>query len=310
MDGVFDLVMGVIDRSVMVLGPILLLGGWSLVLFVSFVFFREPFFSMQTDGVAVMLIGNLFGLWLLFNIMFNWYMGFKTDPGRAPLVLSKPNHGEEEENAFCQKCDCVKPTKAHHCHVCKRCVLGFDHHCPWFNNCIGFFNYRYFISTLFYLLVGCLYVFLLAVGKLGVHNRRREAPQAFFVLVLSLSVSFAVGVLLAWHLYLVLSGQATIDFYQRRMERDDTSAARATLLRRKRKKMSVFYWMCLRQKPALPRNDFDLGPERNWERVFGTKSVIRSLLPSFRPPAGDGVHWQTCKSLISRPALSNDVNMV
>lgn len=28
------------------------------------------------------------------------------------------------------------------------CVLKMDHHCPWVNNCIGFYNYKYFISLI------------------------------------------------------------------------------------------------------------------------------------------------------------------
>lgn len=289
----FELLLSGIDKSVLLLGPVLLLGGWSLVLYVAYIFFTTPFFSPQQHGDAlwVVFVCDAFGIWLLFNIFFNWYMGFKTDPGRVPRRTTQNDLLET-----CQKCDAIKPTKAHHCHVCKRCILGYDHHCPWFHNCIGFFNYRYFVCTLIYLFVGCLYCFSVAFFKLGAYKRKRD--PAFFVLVLSFSVGLAVGVLLFWHLYLVLSGQSTIDFYQRRMDRDDPSAARANLIRRKRSKVSVFYWMCLRKKPALPRNDFDLGPQKNWERVFGTKSLFKSLLPSIRPPKGDGVHWQTCKSLL------------
>uniref|UniRef100_A0A914W6M9 Palmitoyltransferase n=1 Tax=Plectus sambesii TaxID=2011161 RepID=A0A914W6M9_9BILA len=31
---------------------------------------------------------------------------------------------------FCEKCQCVKPDRCHHCSVCGQCVLKFDHHCP------------------------------------------------------------------------------------------------------------------------------------------------------------------------------------
>ena len=40
------------------------------------------------------------------------------------------------EARFCQKCDRHKPPRAHHCRVCKHCVLRMDHHCPWINNCV------------------------------------------------------------------------------------------------------------------------------------------------------------------------------
>lgn len=59
---------------------------------------------------------------------------------------------------FCEKCQLIKPDRAHHCSVCGTCVLKMDHHCPWVNNCVGFHNYKFFMLFLAYALLYCMFI--------------------------------------------------------------------------------------------------------------------------------------------------------
>ncbi|GAB1600488.1 palmitoyltransferase ZDHHC16-like [Argonauta hians] len=91
-----------------------------------------------------------FGNWLLVNTIFNYVMGFRTNPGRPPQVVP-------EVVSICKRCIAPKPPRAHHCSICRHCILRMDHHCPWLNNCVGFYNHRYFFLYMVYMMCGCLY---------------------------------------------------------------------------------------------------------------------------------------------------------
>jgi palmitoyltransferase len=132
---------------------------------------------------------------------------------------------------FCRHCRCIKPPRAHHDSVSGKCVFEMDHYCPWMNNCVGYYNYRYFVLFLSYLFLGCCYIVIVTnsqVLKLNAIERLRD----YVTLSLSLchrnqlvhgavtledivlltwtvgfSASLAVGILLGWHIFLIVTNQ-------------------------------------------------------------------------------------------------------
>lgn len=61
----------------------------------------------------------------------------------------------------CFKCHQYKPPRCHHCRICRRCVLRYDHHCPWIGNCVGHGNVAYFNRFLIFTPVALMYALAL-----------------------------------------------------------------------------------------------------------------------------------------------------
>ncbi|KAJ0088647.1 hypothetical protein Patl1_31843 [Pistacia atlantica] len=122
---------------------------------------------------------------------------------------------------YCQKCSHYKPPRAHHCRVCKRCVLRMDHHCIWISNCVGHANYKVFFVFLLYAVVACIYSLVLLVGSLSTDPLKDEQQsggsfRTAYVIsgLLLVPLSVALSVLLGWHIYLILQNKTTIEHHE------------------------------------------------------------------------------------------------
>ncbi|KQS70318.1 palmitoyltransferase ZDHHC15B isoform X2 [Drosophila erecta] len=130
---------------------------------------------------------------------------------------------------FCEKCKIIKPDRAHHCSVCSCCVLKMDHHCPWVNNCVNFYNYKYFVLFLGYALVYCLYVAFTSLhdfvefwkydnnGYSAQGQLNASGMGRFHILFLFfIAIMFAISLvsLFGYHIYLVLVNRTTLESFR------------------------------------------------------------------------------------------------
>lgn len=227
-----------------------------------------------------------FGYYILIQILFNYYCAWSTEPGYTNRI--EPN----QVTKYCRKCEYQKPERAHHCSICKQCVLMMDHHCPWINNCVGHRNHRYFFLFCFWTTFGAVYVVLFTFDIMfyltipgtrfarfcnyfytsGIYelsiNTQRYLTGLFY---LCTTVTLALGGLTTFHIFLISTGQTSIERVQRR-------TLQAT------------------------QENYNMGFITNWNIFFNIWTVkeffIRFILPSRHLPYGDGIQWRKNPSVI------------
>lgn len=265
---------------VQLLGPLLILTATVLISFVIYTYFAYLLPLVAPSGVGHYLHLVIAGV-LIVNIAFNYYSVVTTPPGFPPdreevdgeevaalRSAPAPRRGEGWAR-WCRRCDNLKPERAHHCHVCGTCVLRMDHHCPWISNCVGYANHRFFFLFVYWLWLGCGYVALLASGP-AFFAPAGSSTHYFIHLsfLLTISILFSLGILLGWHIYLVLTGQTTIEFMYNKLQARDA------------KRRGVSY-----------RNPFDLGWRKNFLLFFGVRQWWLFALPNRALPPGNGVSY-------------------
>jgi palmitoyltransferase len=204
-------------------------------------------------------------------------------PVRRWLIMGPHEWG------FCDASNEPKPPRAHYDQVTRQLVLNMDHYCPWMFNTVGYFNYRYFCNFLVFTLMGMAYgAFITWNPFWALHGNEfreqvrlskeqhsnttlhlldyvptpNERQAIAFSFILCLSVGIAVMMLGGMHLYLLLTGQTTIELHG--------NCANRRRARRLRKKF---------------HNPYDLGMKRNFQQVYGTGNPLWAvLIPSRRQP--------------------------
>lgn len=196
---------------------------------------------------------------------------------------------------YCEKCNCIKPDRCHHCSVCGICVLRMDHHCPWINNCVSFANHKYFVLFLGYRFALCLFVgattlpYFFAFWNTPFPNPHPSVPSnstdssanskphdfnipfsakfhILFLFFVSFMLMFGVLSLFCYHMHLVFNNRSTLESF----------------------------------RPPLmtygpDKNAYNLGRRENMKQIFGKKKLLW-LLPIFTTE-GSGLSFDQRRQL-------------
>eukprot|EP01088_Endostelium_zonatum_P003300 TRINITY_DN14509_c0_g1_i1.p1 TRINITY_DN14509_c0_g1~~TRINITY_DN14509_c0_g1_i1.p1 ORF type:complete len:337 (-),score=35.22 TRINITY_DN14509_c0_g1_i1:27-1037(-) len=280
------------EMLIRMVGPLFVLFAWTMLSCVVYVFWNGILQYHTPLWTPYGFFHIAIDLFLIQGVFFNYFMCVFTPPGSPPepqteeeiKTINDLEHEKTPERGkgfskYCKPCRTIKPRRAHHCHVCGRCVLKMDHHCPWISNCVGHNNHRYFFLFLFYMFTGAIYAAIMTIGPfrdssyfnnmtfLGVSGK----ATIIFLFVMSVALLIAVSFMFFWHLYLVATSQTTIEFYFNKFK-----AAEARM----------------RGEPDFV-NPYDLGLRKNWEFFFGKgRNIYLSwMAPSWSAPPGDGVTY-------------------
>jgi palmitoyltransferase len=149
-----------------------------------------------------------------------------------------------------------------------------DHHCPWINNCIGFYNRKYFIQMVFYL--NCTLIFVICSNFMFVYDivsKYLLVKKIIFNLDFFFKMCYVVFYLMdilmevilfqffKFHIKLILENKTTIE--------------------------------TLEHKGKEFNSKFDRGKWENWIEVMGINKYLWffPLKYYYGKPKGNGIDW-------------------
>ncbi|KAI5119969.1 hypothetical protein M0805_004348 [Coniferiporia weirii] len=183
----------------------------------------------------------------------------------------------------CKRCGQMRPERAHHCRICNRCVLKYDHHCPvrllGINQCVGIYNERHFVLFMAYLVLSTFCFSILGYEKIWEamgfsYTWTHWTPEILFSLIYILCVvlCLAVGAMLSWHLWSICSGETSVENHDH-----------------------DFYRKFAKDRGQTFENSYDLGKLKNLKLFFNLGEdgypYTSLLLPLRVMPYTDGSSW-------------------
>eukprot|EP01128_Nolandella_sp_AFSM9_P007626 TRINITY_DN422_c4_g1_i1.p1 TRINITY_DN422_c4_g1~~TRINITY_DN422_c4_g1_i1.p1 ORF type:complete len:306 (-),score=35.19 TRINITY_DN422_c4_g1_i1:128-961(-) len=250
------------------------LGIISLVVYILLAFFLIDTYLWTTFALfthpTLLYFLNLLGVLALSSL----YQSHRANPGYLldedwdsnlpPSAMS--------EWGLCSRCKLTTPARAFHCYQIEKCILRYDHHCPYADAPIGFFNYKYYLLLLTY---GCLstalimFLCLITVFVYLIHHG--VSWEAFYAIPLT-----------TWPLLLatmaVLGGLVPLTQFHVNLVRLNLSTK------------EYFVWKRENDQKEPETSKWDLGFLENLKQVMGP-SYASWWNPFTHGPVIEGVHF-------------------
>jgi palmitoyltransferase len=231
-------------------------------------------YMTQKNFKLILTLLIVFHCLLLFLLMA-FISTINTNPGEIPLYWGLYIGDDDyKRKRYCLICNAFKPERCHHCSICNRCTLNMDHHCPWVDNCIGFYNRKFFMQLLFCVVILTIYVdfsefYFVANMCFKLFKKQIKYSEIFHagIVVICYAAVFIFSIIITmfwkFHMKLILTNSTTIESLDTEHKKDNKK--------------------------------FDLGYRQNWEQVFGVDPLFWfAPFPTKRGrPEGDGLTWKT-----------------
>ncbi|SOV15078.1 palmitoyltransferase, putative [Plasmodium sp. gorilla clade G2] len=273
------------EKDIRRLLPVMLIGLVTVVMYTIFVTFycmvllqinvekQYVNIDLLNEGYTKLITFHI----LLFLLIWSFYKTYKVNPGNIPDNHEwrvEPNIGRIKEREktgelrYCIHEKKYKPDRSHYCRAIEKNVLKMDHYCPWVANCVGFYNYKFFLLSLFYANICCLYVNINCYTSFPNFYSNpnilfNEVFYLFLEIVLASVILIIIFPFFLFHIYLTSKNYTTLEF-------------------------------CVTGQWEKG-NIYDLGIEENFKQVLGD-NVLFWIFPLGKPK-GNGLFYKTADQM-------------